>query len=174
MSTKSNVSTGRIYGRVEREANGTVIFVSEQGRRIRFRYTGKYQASLQYPDAAEYQCTQCPVKALMINANFPVVDQCAGHDCSVDAGHPQWTPPTADAKKTVSAQLTPVQPTVIAKATYDEDGCITWPSERYPDCLEACGISRRCLKVLGDNIVERHPDDVGTNHGHLCQLPLLQ
>ncbi|KAH7680309.1 hypothetical protein AAVH_41316, partial [Aphelenchoides avenae] len=98
MSTDNNATAGKIYGRWECKANNTVIFISEQGRQIRFRYNGM---SLLYPDADEYQCTQCPVTALMINAQFRIVDPCARHDCSVGAGHPQWTPPTEDAMAAV-------------------------------------------------------------------------
>ncbi|KAH7701063.1 hypothetical protein AAVH_31810, partial [Aphelenchoides avenae] len=41
-------------------------------------------------------------------------------------------------------------------------------------CLKACGMSRQCLIISGGNIVVRHPNDVGTNQGHLCQQPLLE
>lgn len=56
MSLDSNASAARIYGQVQRETNRTLIFISEEGRRIRFRYIG---LSPQYPRAAVYQCTQC-------------------------------------------------------------------------------------------------------------------
>ncbi|KAH7710034.1 hypothetical protein AAVH_22700 [Aphelenchoides avenae] len=185
MSTENNATAGKIYGRWECEANNTIIFISEQGRRIRFRYNGM---SLYYPNADEYQCTQCPVTALMSNAQFRIVDPCAGHDCSVGAGHARWTPPTDDATATVDehqSQATTPQashsssparnaPQVIARAIYDEDGGVTWTSERYSGHLATFRLSRQCLIISGGNIVDRHPDDVGTNHGHLCQQPLLE
>ncbi|KAH7721471.1 hypothetical protein AAVH_11091 [Aphelenchoides avenae] len=69
MGTEGSALARRVYGPVERETNDTVIFISEQERRIRFQHIGM---SLQYPSAAEYQCTQsasalafrsaCPVK----------------------------------------------------------------------------------------------------------------
>ncbi|KAH7721422.1 hypothetical protein AAVH_11039 [Aphelenchoides avenae] len=217
MSTENNATAGRIRGSFEWEANDTVIFISDQGRRIRFRYAGP---SLLYPGAAKYQCTRCPITALMINMEFRIVDPCAGHDCTVGAFHPQWTPPTDDAMKATGAQQSsattasasrsssPAKNAAkgVTKATYDANGCIQWASERYAgttfifrpnrampgkkhyfycpgcarkcdkykSCLEACGIKRRHLIVSGDNTFECHPDDAGTNQGHLCQQPLLE
>ncbi|KAH7721468.1 hypothetical protein AAVH_11088 [Aphelenchoides avenae] len=217
MNVENDATAGKNHGRVERESNDTVIFISEQGRRIRFRYPGK---SLQYPSAAEYQCTQCPVTALMINAQFRVVDPCAGHDCSVDECHSQSTSPAEDDMPVLSPQHSPATTApasrslrpmkkakkVVAKVTYDANGSIQWRSERYTgvtftfrtksavpgrrryfqcsgcsskyekyrDCLKECGIIRRCLIVWDGNIVDFHPDDAGTNQGHLCQQPLLE
>ncbi|KAH7695843.1 hypothetical protein AAVH_37094, partial [Aphelenchoides avenae] len=171
--------------------------------------------SLQYPSATVYQCTQCPLTALMINYQFRIVDPCAVHDCFVGAGHSQWTPPTDDAaaavgeqqsrattpqassssspaKKAltdsttaVSAQQSPATnvlasrsssaiknaPKVIAKAVYDVNGRVHWPSERYPgitftfhsnkseygrrrhfycyDCRRMCDKYTSCLKTCG-------------------------